>query len=59
MYKGYKIYFLRYKKKDQLKKKLNFSVDYVVNFSGHINHKEKKKTYETHFLGAKNRLTFF
>ena len=57
--KGIKYIFCDIKKKNQLKKKLNFSVDYVVNFSGHINHKEKKKTYETHFLGAKNLIDIF
>ena len=26
----------------------------IMNFAGHINHHEKKKTYETHYVGLKN-----
>ena len=38
-----------------LKKKiLNLKFQFVVNFAGHINHSEKKKTYGTHYLGLKN-----
>ena len=40
--------------KEELKKKLNLNFHFVVNFAGHINHKEKKKTYGTHYLGLKN-----
>ena len=31
-------------KTHQIKKKLNFSVDYVVNFSGYVDHSNKKNT---------------
>ena len=40
--------------KEKLKKKLNLKFQFVVNFAGHINHSEKKKTYGTHYLGLKN-----
>ena len=40
--------------KKKLKKKLNLKFQFVVNFAGHINHSEKKKTYGTHYLGLKN-----
>ena len=40
--------------KEELKKKLNLNFQFVVNFAGHINHQEKKKTYGTHYLGLKN-----
>lgn len=40
--------------KNKLKKKLNLEFQFVVNFAGHINHSEKKKTYGTHYLGLKN-----
>lgn len=38
----------------KLKKKLNLNFDYVVNFAGNINHKNKKETYDAHFKGLKN-----
>lgn len=41
--------------KNLLFKKLgNFKIDYIVNLAGHINHHEKRKTYDTHFVGCKN-----
>ena len=46
--------FCKLQNKNELKKKLNFHIDFIVNFAGHINHKEKKKTFETHYLGLKN-----
>lgn len=46
--------FCKIQNRSQLKKKLNFKLDFVVNFAGHSNHKEIKKTYETHYLGLKN-----
>ena len=38
----------------KLKKKLKVNFDFVVNLAGHKNHAEKKKTYDTHYLGLKN-----
>lgn len=46
-------------KKTLLFKKLNkYKIDYVVNLAGHINHKEKKRTYQTHYLGCKNLIDY-
>ena len=37
-----------------LKKKLNVNFSYVVNFSGYVDHGNKKKTYQSHYVGCKN-----
>ena len=37
-----------------LKKKLNVDFSYVVNFSGYVDHGNKKKTYQSHYYGCKN-----
>lgn len=52
--KNIKYIFCELQNKSKLKKKLNFRFDFVVNFAGHINHNEVKKTFETHHLGLKN-----
>lgn len=58
-YKGVKIINLNIKNKDALQKKLiKFKIDYIINLAGHINHYEKKKTYETHYIGCKNLVDF-
>lgn len=61
--KGKKIPYknLRYKycdirKLNNLKKTLDEKYDCVINFSGNINHRNKKEVYETHFQGLKNIL---
>ena len=41
--------FQKLKKKIKTKK-----FDYVVNLSGYIDHKNKVKTYNSHFIGVKN-----
>ena len=46
-------------KKNQLKKKLKGSYDYIVNLAGYVNHQEKIKTYNSHFRGCKNLAEFF
>lgn len=46
-------------KKKNFKKLINFKFDYVVNFGGYVNHSEKKKTYQSHFIGCKNLVDFF
>ena len=33
--------------------------DYVVNCGGYVNHKNKKKTFDSHFLGCKNLADYF
>jgi dTDP-glucose 4,6-dehydratase len=53
-YKEIKYIFCKIQNKSQLKKELNFKLDFVVNFAGHSAHNEKKKTYDTHYLGLKN-----
>jgi len=46
-------------KKDLLKKKLKDKFDYVVNLGGYVNHKEKIKTYNAHYIGCKNLADIF
>ena len=52
--KNIKYIFCKLQNKKELKKKLNFRLDFIVNFAGHINHNEIKKTYNTHYIGLKN-----
>ena len=40
--------------KNELIKKLNINFDYVINFSGNINHKNKIETFQLHYEGLKN-----
>ena len=40
-------------------KELNTDFDYVVNFGGYVDHKNKKKTYHSHYLGCKNLANHF
>lgn len=40
----------------KLKKKIKSSYDYIFNFSGNINHKDKTETLNAHYLGLKNLL---
>ena len=45
--------------KKLLFEKLNhLKIDYIINLAGHINHYEKKKTFDTHFKGCKNLIDF-
>ena len=44
---------------NELKKSTNIDFDYVVNLGGYVNHKNKKKTYDSHFLGVKNLYKVF
>jgi nucleoside-diphosphate-sugar epimerase len=46
-------------KKKNVTKSLKKNFDYVVNLGGHVNHKDKKKTYNTHYIGCKNLVNFF
>ena len=45
------------KKKELIKIKSNF--DYVINFGGYVDHKNKTKTYKSHYLGCKNLADYF
>ena len=40
-------------------KKINKNFDYVVNFGGYVNHKNKKVVYNSHFIGCKNLVRIF
>jgi len=57
--KNVKYIFCDISNKKQLKKKLHHNFNYIVNFAGHINHKNLNKTYETHYLGLKNLVDIF
>ena len=47
-------------KKEELYNKLDkYNFETVVNLSGHVNHSEWKKTYNSHFIGTKNLSTYF
>ncbi len=46
-------------KKKLIKKKIKSNYDYVVNFGGYVNHSEKLKTYQSHYIGCKNLVDFF
>ena len=39
--------------------KINSNFEYVVNFGGYVDHKNKKKTYKSHFIGCKNLADHF
>lgn len=42
-----------------LKKNLKKNYDFVINLGGDVNHKNKKKTYQSHYIGCKNISNFF
>ena len=46
-------------KKNFFKKILKKHFDYVVNLGGYVDHSNKKKTYNTHYLGSVNLANFF
>jgi len=46
-------------KKKLIKKLIKYDYDYVVNFGGYVNHNEKFKTYQSHYVGCKNLADFF
>ena len=46
-------------KKKSFYKLLNKKFNYIINFSGYVDHKNKKKVYEGHFTGCKNIVDFF
>ena len=46
-------------KKKNLELKIKENFDYVVNLAGYVNHKDKIKTYNSHYLGCKNLSDFF
>lgn len=40
--------------KKKLSKSIKKKYDYVVNLGGYVDHKNKKKTYKSHYIGCKN-----
>ena len=42
-----------------IKKNIKGNYNYVVNLGGYVNHKNKIKTYQSHYLGCKNLCDFF
>lgn len=46
------------RKKGDLKK-INRNFQYVVNLGGYVDHSNKKKTYESHYIGCKNLANLF
>ena len=45
--------------KNNLKKKIRESFSYVVNLGGYVDHKNKKKTFKSHYIGCKNLAEIF
>ena len=46
-------------KKSFLKKKIKKNFDYVVNLGGYVDHSNKKKTFQSHYIGCKNLTEIF
>ena len=46
-------------KKKSLKKNIRKSFNYVVNLGGYVDHSNKKKTFESHYVGCKNLTEIF
>ena len=46
-------------KKKILKKKIKYSFKYVVNLGGYVDHSNKKKTFNSHYIGCKNLVEIF
>ena len=46
-------------KKKSLKKKVQGSFKYIVNLGGYVDHSNKKKTFESHYIGCKNIAEIF
>jgi len=46
-------------KKRSLRKNIRKSFNYVVNLGGYVDHSNRKKTFESHYLGCKNLAEIF
>ena len=57
--KKVKYFFVDISKGKLLKKKIIGFFDYVVNLGGHVDHSDKQKTFESHYLGCKNLTKIF
>ena len=45
--------------KKKLKKKISNHFNYVVNLGGYVDHSNKKKTFQSHYIGCKNLTEIF
>ncbi len=45
--------------KNKLKKKINKNYNFVINLGGYVDHVNKQKTYNSHYLGSKNLSEIF
>lgn len=52
--KGVKYIFCDVSNFKQLKKKIGKKYNFIINFSGNINHKNKSETFRVHYKGLKN-----
>ncbi len=59
--KKMKYIYIDITKKKILKKKIKKlkNINYIINASGEVDHKHKKKVYLSHFIGVKNLANFF
>ncbi len=59
--KNVKYYYADISNNVQIRKVLKKikKIDYIVNFGGEVNHKDFKKTLNSHYLGLKNLINFF
>jgi len=57
--KNVKYFFFDIAKKKNLNKFLKDRYDYIFNLGGNIDHSNKKKTHEAHYLGFNNLSNFF
>ena len=48
---------LKKRKLEKLLKKKK--IDYVINLAGYVDHKNKVKTYKSHYIGCKNLIEIF
>ena len=46
-------------KKKSLKKNIQKPFNYVVNLGGYVDHSNRKKTFESHYIGCKNLAEIF
>ena len=56
---GVKYIFCDIRNKKRLKDKLNNYYDYIVNFSGYVDHSKNKSITKIHFQGCKNLVSNF
>ena len=57
--KNVKYIVLDISKKNSLQILNKFNFDHVINCAGYVNHKNYKKTYNSHYIGCKNLYSYF